>query len=554
MADITDISWRQAVRSLWRGLLCTGLFSMALNLLMLALPLYSMAVSSRVLGSGHVETLLLLSLVAGLALVILGLLDMVRATLLGRLAMRFEMHILPTAMHAAFPAHPAQAMRDLAAVRQMLTGPGVAAIFDAPWLPLALGVLWMLHPLIAGYVGASALLLAFLAVANDLVTARAFREAGQSAQIATALAEAMTRRREAVAGLGMLDTLVKRLAKLDATALVHSQTGGERTAVLVGLTRAVRLGVQAGVMGIAAWLILKHELTPGAMMATSILAGKALAPVEQMVVTWKGVGPAREGWRRLRKLLADRLPASRTALTPETGRLDVENLSVASSAGGMLLSNVAFRLEEGECLVVVGPSGAGKSTLCRAIAGTIPDALGSVRLDGARLDHYAPDRRAMALGYLPQDVGLLPGTIAQNIARMEETPDARSVVEAARLAGAHETILSLPEGYDTRLEEGGFPLSGGQRQRVGLARALYGEPRLVVLDEPNASLDAGGEAALAACIARLKAKGVTLLLVTHRPHLLQLADKVLVLEAGMIGRFGAKDAVLAALIRPTRAA
>jgi PrtD family type I secretion system ABC transporter len=532
------------------GLFWAGLFSLLLNLLMLAVPLYSMQLYDRVLGSGHVETLVLLSLAGIMALCVMGILDWVRTCLLSRIAAGFETRLFPAVVEAAYPkGSAAQAVRDLASLRQALAGPVVTALFDAPWLPLALAIVWVLHPDLAAFVGGSAVLLALLAVLNDLVTRRALREAGQVQQQATGLAEAMQRRREAVTGLGMLETLTARLVRLGGTALARTQAAAERGGGIGGFTRFVRLLVQSGVMGLGAWLVLERELTPGGMLAASILASKALAPVEQMVATWKTVGTARESWARLRELLRAAPPAPRTVLPAPVGQLAVEGATVRTAEGRALLHDVAFRLEAGECLVVVGPSGAGKSTLCRLLAGTALPDRGAVRLDGAQLHHYPAAQLAWSMGYLPQDVGLLPGTIAENIARMAQVPDSQAVLEAAWLAGAHEMILRLPEGYETRLEEGGFPLSGGQRQRVGLARALYGNPRLLVLDEPNANLDGPGEAALMGAIGRLKRDGVTIVIVTHRPQLLQQADKVLVLEDGAVARFGPKEAVLATLIR-----
>ena len=539
-----------AVRGLWGGLLWAGLFSLLLNLLMLAVPLYSMQLYDRVLGSGHVETLVLLSLAGLMALCVMGVLDGVRTCLLSRIAAGFETRLFPAAVAAAYPKGvAAQAVRDLASLRQALAGPVVTALFDAPWLPLALAIVWVLHPDLAALVGGSALLLALLAVLNDLVTRRALREAGQVQHQATGLAEAMQRRREAVTGLGMLETLTGRLVRMGGTALARTQHAAERGGGIGGFTRFVRLLVQSGVMGLGAWLVLERELTAGGMLAASILASKALAPVEQMVATWRTVGTARESWARLRELLRAAPPAPRTVLPAPVGQLAVEGATVRTADGRALLHDVAFRLEAGECLVVVGPSGAGKSTLCRLLAGTALPDRGAVRLDGAQLQHYPAAQLAWSLGYLPQDVGLLPGTIAENIARMAQVPEPQAVLEAAWLAGAHEMILRLPEGYETRLEEGGFPLSGGQRQRVGLARALYGNPRLLVLDEPNANLDGPGEAALTGAIGRLKRDGVTIVIVTHRPQLLQQADKVLVLEDGAVARFGPKEAVLATLIR-----
>ncbi|MFL5338252.1 MAG: ATP-binding cassette domain-containing protein, partial [Geminicoccaceae bacterium] len=313
--------------------------------------------------------------------------------------------------------------------------------------------------------------------------------------------------------------------------------------------------VQVGVMGLGAWLVLRSELSPGAMLASSILVSKALAPVEQMVGTWKTVGGARDSWGRVRELLAAKVaPAAAVSLPPATGRLTVEQATVHGQDGRVLLQDIGFELEPGDCLAVVGPSGAGKSTLARLLTGVTAPSAGTVRLDGAQLEHYPPAELGRQVGYLPQDAMLFAGTVAENIARMAEQPDAAAVVAAARLAGAHEMILRLGDGYATRLADGGAPLSGGQRQRLGLARAVFGDTRLLVLDEPSAHLDGSGEAALTSTLARLKQAGATVILITHRPQALQRADRVLVLEDGKISRFGPRESVLPALIRPARAA
>jgi PrtD family type I secretion system ABC transporter len=420
---------------------------------------------------------------------------------------------------------------------------------------LSLAAVWLVHPALGVFAAASALALALLALANDLLTRHPQRLAGRSQVEAQALTDAMARKPDAVLAMGMLDALGRRISRLHLLSLIAQQTAAERGGVVLGVTRALRLAVQVGLLGLGAWLVLRGELTPGAMLASSILASKALAPVEQMVGTWKTLGGARDSWRRVRDLLAaSPAPAAGVSLPAPLGRLSVENATVRAEGGRELLRGVSFELEPGDCLAVVGPSGAGKSTLCRLLTGVAVPAEGAVRLDGARLDHYLPGELGRHVGFLPQDAMLFAGTVAENIARMAEAPDSAAVVAAARLAGAHEIVLRPGEGYATRLGDGGAPLSGGQRQRLGLARAVFADPRLVVLDEPNAHLDGPGEAALIGTLARLKQAGATTILITHRPQALQRADKVLVLDDGGVSRFGPRDAVLPALVRPTRAA
>ncbi len=548
--------WRAAFRGLVRGLALTLVISSALNLLMFAVPLYSMQMYTRVLGSGRVETLLLLSLITGLALVALGLFEIVRTSLLARIASRLEQTLARPLIEAAARSGGAGVggLRDLAQLRAALTGPAMSALLDAPWLPAALVVVWLVHPLLGAFTVASALALGVCAVLNDLLTRRPQRRAGQTQLEAQTLTEALARKAEAVRALGMVDALAFRIRRLHDASLAGQQQAGERGGVVLGMTRALRLGVQAGVLGLSAWLVLQNELTPGAMLAAAILVSKALAPVEQMVGTWKTMVVARDSWSRLRALLAT-APAPRTIGLPRPrGELSVEGASVCTADGRSLLRNLSFRLEPGQTLVVVGPSGAGKSTLCRLLTGVLPADLGAVRLDGAELGHYAQAELGGHLGYLPQEPMLFAGSVAENIARMAPEPAAAAVIEASRRADAHELILHLPAGYETQLLDGGAPLSGGQRQRIGLARALYGDPRLVVLDEPNANLDAQGLAALMATLARLKQAGITTVIVTHWPQLLQRADRVLVLEDGQVSHFGEPETVLAHLVRPARAA
>jgi PrtD family type I secretion system ABC transporter len=550
-------SWTAALPGLRGGLVAALVFSFGLNLLMLAVPIYSLQLFDRVLGSGRVETLILLSLITAAALAALGAFEMVRASLLARTASSFEQKLArPIVETAARQGLSGDAgLRDLGQLRQALTGPAITALFDAPWLPLSLVLVAILHPLLAAFGGVSALTLAILAVLNDLLTRRSQREAGRTQLAAQALTEALARKAEAARALGMVDALAHRIGRLHNQSLSRHQAAAERGGILTGVTRAVRLAVQAGVMGLGAWLVLQDELTPGAMLASSILVSKALAPVEQMVGTWKTVMTARESWVRLRQLLAGTGPqAMPLALPTPLGRLTVEAAGIRTTDGRLLLRDVAFQLEPGECLAVVGPSGSGKSTLCRVLTGVLTPDLGAVRLDGARLEHYAPSELGRHVGYLPQDAMLFAGTVGENIARMAPQPEAVTVVEAAQRAGAHEMILRLPQGYDTVLADGGMPLSGGQRQWIGLARALFGSPRLVVLDEPNAHLDGRGEAALAAALAHLKEVGITTVVVTHRPQALQRADKVLVLEEGVMTLCGPREAVLSTLFRPARAA
>src|SRR4051794_4068276 len=385
MSPVSSSPWRQAVRSLRLGLGAALVFSFALNLLMLAVPLYSMQIYNRVLGSGRVETLVLLSAMAALALVALGALEMVRSSLLARTAARFEQILLRPVVVAAVQDSGlgTAGMRELAQLRQALTGPAMTALFDAPWLPLSLAAIWLVHPALGAFAAASAVALAALALVNDLLTRWPQRLAGRSQTEAQALTEAMARKREAVLAMGMVDAMVDRIGRLHLLSLMAQQSMAERGGVVIGMTRALRLGVQVGILGLGAWLVLRGELSPGAMLASSILVSKALAPVEQMVGAWKTVGGARDSWGRVRNLLAgEKTAAAGVSLPDPAGRLSVEHATVLGAGGRELLRDISFALEPGTCLAVVGPSGAGKSTLSRLLAGvTVPDD-GAVRLDG----------------------------------------------------------------------------------------------------------------------------------------------------------------------------
>ena len=559
MTTPSPLLWQRTIRSAAPGLAAALLFSLALSVLMLAVPLYSLQLFDRVLGSGHVETLLLLTLILCLTLAVLAGLDAVRTSLLARVGTRFAAGLERPLLEACLAGGLAgrnlagQHFRDLATVRQAVAGPAVSALFEAPWLPLAVAAIWLLHPDLGLFAVACAVALWLLALLNEALTQRSLARAGDLALDTQGQADALARRADAVQAMGMLPTLASRFAAASGAALVLQQQAAERSGVLMGLTRATRLLAQAGVMGLGAWLVVRHELTPGGMMAASILLGRALAPVEQLLGAWRHLAAARLGAQRLRTALGE--AGERAAAMPlpaPSGRLALERVTVANPAGGRpILSRIACALEPGTLLAVVGPSGAGKSTLCRLLAGCVQPSDGTARMDGVDLRHL--DRAAIGrhVGYLPQDPSLFAGTIARNIARMAEAPDPAAVVQAARLAGVHELILRLPEGYDTVLADGGAPLSAGQRQRVALARAVHGDPCLVVLDEPNASLDAAGDQALQEALKALKARGATVVMVTHRPHALQLADLVMVLEEGAVSRLGPREQVIAPLLRPS---
>ena len=551
-----DLSPRQMVgRAIRSPLALAAGISMAVSIMMLAVPLFSLQVFDRVLGSGSRETLLALVLVTALALLALGLLESVRSSVLARLSTRLGARLsTPLLAAGVLTGDPGQGLRDLTQLRQTLAGPALTALFDAPWLPIALTLVWLLHPMLGWFGLASALLLTVLAVLGDVAARRRLQEANRLAPKAQRQVEALGRQREVVAAMGLLPNLQARFGHLHDQVLVLQQRANERGGHVTGAARSARLMIQAGVMALGALLVLRGELTGGGMIAASILLSRALAPIEQMLSGWRSLVQASECWQRLQVLLAH-APSGRDPLplpAPE-GAVALERVAYAVD-GRAVLRPSSLMIEPGEFLGVVGPSGAGKSTLCRLMIGALQPTAGVIRLDGVDIATQSRAVLGPHIGYLPQHPGLFAGTVAENIARMAPEPDAQGVVAAAKAAGVHELILDLPQGYDTVLGEDGAPLSAGQRQRLGLARALFGAPRLVILDEPNAHLDGAGEQALADALAWLKALRSTVVLVTHRLNILRHADRILVLENGGIDRVGPRETVLARLVRPARAA
>jgi len=536
-------------------LVLAGLISFAISVLMLAVPMFSLQVYDRVLGSGSQDTLIALTLITGFALAALGLLETVRTSVLARLSTRLGARLSPMLLAAGAQAgDPGQGLRDLTQLRQTLSGPALTAIFDAPWLPLALVLVWLLHPDLGLFGLVSAILLAVLAVLGDVVARHRLKEANAISPRAQRQVESLGRQREVVTAMGLLPHLQSRFAKLHDQVLILQQLAYERGGIVSGFARSARLMIQAGAMALGAYLVLDGQLTSGGLIASSILLSRALAPIEQMLSGWRSLVQASECWQRLRVLLAF-APAGKDALTlpPPNGAVVLDRVSYTVE-DRTILKPTTLSIEPGEFIGVVGPSGAGKSTLCRLLIGVLRPSSGIVRLDGVDIATQSRSVLGPHVGYLPQHTGLFAGTVAENIARLAPEPDAERVVQAAKAAGVHELILQLPKGYDTPLGDDGAPLSAGQRQRIGLARTIYGDPKLVVLDEPNAHLDGAGENALASTLMSLKERQATVVLVTHRLNVLRHADRIIVVENGEVVRFGPRDAVLGELVRPARVA
>jgi PrtD family type I secretion system ABC transporter len=541
----------EALADCRRAFLIVGLFSFAINILMLASPIYMLQVYDRVITTGHYETLLFLTLICGTALLVLGALDVLRSSVMTRIGRWLNARLSPELLEAGLRSKllgdnaGAQPLRDLAQVQSFISSQGLGVLFDAPWVPLFVCLIWIMHPLLGGVALGAALILFVMSLLNEFTTRAPMAKASLAQIAASQHAEATIRNAEVVRAMGMQGALVERWTALNETSLAASQLAAERGGTIVGFTKFLRFFVQMAILGVGAMLVLKGELSSGGMVAASILLGRALAPVEQAMGAWRTFTSARLAYARLKKRLESlpRLP-ERTRLPAPKGALSVEGVTyVVPGSDRPVLRQVIFALEAGEAVAVIGPSAAGKSTLCRLLVGIAPANAGQIRLDGADLQHWDPLELGPHIGYLPQDVELFAGTVRENIARMGK-PDDERVVEAAMLAHAHDLILRLPQGYETQIGDAGAKLSAGQRQRIGLARALYGQPKLVVLDEPNANLDQAGESALAAAVAELKQRGTTLVIVGHRPSTLLNVDKILVLKDGRVDAFGPREEVL----------
>jgi PrtD family type I secretion system ABC transporter len=528
-------------------------FSLVMNVLMLVPALFMLQVFDRVLASRSGETLVMLLALALGALVFMAYLDVIRSRLLGSASVLLERTLGPRVLadmirHAAEPGRgeALHGLRDVSLLRGFLTGPGIVALFDAPWLPVYVILIFFFHPLLGAIALAGALVLLGLAAANERL-ARAPLEAMQlEARRAGRFADQSIAHAEVARGLGMVANLARGWERLSRGALEHQLNAGRAGSAVTALSRFVRQAVQVAMLAAGAWLVIEQQATAGVMIAATILLGRALAPVEVAIGAWKGLVDARAAYARLEAMLADEPEEeAATELPPPAGALSLERVIFGFRGHERpVIRQVSFELPAGQSLAIVGPSASGKSTLARLIVGLWKPVAGTVRLDGADVSAWPRERLGPWIGYLPQDVELFAGTVSQNIARMGEV-DSQAVIEAARRANAHETILRLPEGYDTPVGEGGALLSGGQRQRIALARALYGRPRLVVLDEPNSNLDAEGEGALIEAIRRMKSEGTTLVIVTHRARLLAEMDRILVLREGAVERFGAPSEILA---------
>jgi ATP-binding cassette, subfamily C, bacterial PrsD len=541
-----------------------ALLSGLINVLYLSGSIYMMEVYDRVLSSRSIPTLIALSLIIAVLYFFQGLFDAIRSRILARVGAALDEDLNQPVFQALLRApllarkegDGQQPLRDLDQVRAFLAGAGPSALFDLPWMPLYLFICFAFHPLIGLVALAGALLLITCTVLTEVLTRSASKQAMSAAAMRNTISEGARRNAEVVQALGMGPRLGLRWGEANARYLTFQQRTSDVAGGFGAISKVLRMLLQSAVLAVGAYLVLDGQATGGIMIASSILTSRALAPVEQAIANWKGFVSARQGWRRLNELLNAtarqdeplKLPAPRASLSVESAG------SGAPGSQRFAVQDVSFQLKAGSGLGIIGPSASGKSSLARMLVGVWPAWRGKVRIDGAALEQWLPEDLGQHIGYLPQDVELFAGTVAQNIARFAPNPDPKTVLAAAQAANVHEMILQLPDGYETQIGEAGAALSGGQRQRIALARALYGNPFLVVLDEPNSNLDAEGEQALTQAIVEMRARGSIVVVIAHRPSALAAVDQVLVMADGRVQNFGPKDEVLNKVLRPVAVA
>jgi len=554
---------RRALAACRRSFQATAFFSLFVNVLMLVPAIYMLAVYDRVLTSGSESTLLMLTVITVFLFLMLGGLEWIRSRILVATSARLDEQLGERVFDAIFAQSltssgavaTAQPLNDLLQIRQFLTGSGLLAFFDVPWMPIYVGLTFLFHSYFGVVAVLSMLLLAGLAIWNEVATRTDLANANRESIEATQFVQRNLRNAEVIEAMGMLPCLRIRWRAKQLHVLALQSQASTKAGLINALSRTYRLTIQSLVLGLGAYLAIHKEITPGLVISGSILLGRALAPLDQMIAGWRGFLGAREAYRRLDALLRT-IPerASRMELPPLRGQIKLENLVIAvPGRSEPILNGTTLTIEPGTTVALIGPSAAGKSTVARAILGLHPPTRGRVCLDGADVHNWDRTQLGQYVGYLPQDVELLDGTVAENIARFGEI-EADRVVEAARWAGIHEMVLTLPQAYDTPLIGGRVALSAGQQQRIGIARAIYGRPQVVVLDEPNANLDMAGEAALMTTLLQLQRDGCTVVLVTHRTSVLQAVQKIALIVGGKVARYGPREEVLAAMAQPSQPA
>lgn len=534
-----------------------GVFSAVINVLMLMPAIYMLQLYDSVLTSRNEMTLLMLTLIMLGAYIFMGALEFVRSFVLIRVGAQLDMKLNKRVYSAAFEqglkmgdGNAGQALKDLTSLRQFLTGNALFALFDAPWFPIYLFVIFVFHPALGVFALCGTIVLITLAYINEKISHKPLAEANTMAIASSNIASNNLRNAEVIEAMGMLPNIQARWFKLHSRFLTLQAEASEKAGVMTALSKSFTVTLQSLMLGFGALLVLENDITPGMMIAGSILLGRAIAPVQLLITTWKQIGTARSAYERLDKLLEQNPPREPGMPLPKPrGVVAVENATAIPPGSKIpVIKSLSFSLDAGEVLGVIGPSGSGKSTLARLLVGVWPVASGKVRLDGADVYLWNKDELGPYIGYLPQDIELFAGTVSENIARFGEI-DADKVILAAQRAGVHEMILNMPEGYDTILGEGGGGLSGGQKQRIGLARAMYDDPSLLVLDEPNSNLDDVGEQALLNAIIDLRKRGKTIVLITHRTSIIGVTTKLLLMQDGMAKMFGPTKQVIEELTK-----
>jgi PrtD family type I secretion system ABC transporter len=543
-----------ALNSCRRAFLATALFSGMSNILMLTGALFMLEIYDRVLPSRSVPTLVALLILATGLYVAQGVIDAIRSRIFVRvgqsldetLSLRVYDAIVRLPLKIGGKGDGTQPIRDLDAVRGFLSGAGPSALFDLPWMPVYLAICFLFHPYIGLTALAGALILVVLTVATELKTRHPTRSATQYAMARNALLEASRRNAEAITAMGMVGRISRRWSDLNRNYIASSGHASDVVGGLGAMSKVLRLLLQSAILAVGAWLVIHQESTAGIIIAGSILGGRALAPVDLAIANWRGFVGARQSWHRLSRLLGHLPPRTDPMpLQPPVKTLVVQNAAVSPPGEHKVVcQDVNFALTAGKALGVIGPTASGKSSLARMLVGVWTPGRGSVRLDGAALDQWSPEALGRHIGYLPQDVELFPGNVAQNIARFEDPPHPEAVLAAAQAAGVHDLIVNLPDGYETHVGDHGGALSAGQAQRIALARALYRDPFLVVLDEPNSNLDAEGDEALTRAILGVRARGAIVVVVAHRPSAIAGVDYILVMGKGRQQQFGPKEEIL----------
>ncbi len=545
---------QKALSGVRSAFLSTGFISLFINLLMLVPAIYMLQLYDRVLTSRSVDTLIMLTLIVVILFITMGGLEFIRSRILIRVGNYLDQYLNENIFSAMFkrsvaePGHNSpQPIMDMTSLRQFLTGNGLFAFFDAPWLPIYIAILFLFHTWFGIFALVAVITLFILAVINEYITNELLEKANSMSIASTSYASSCLKNGEVVNAMGMQSKLRNKWFVKHLDFLSNQSDASDRASIVANMSKTLRVMFQSLILGLGAFLVINNEITPGMMIAGSIILGRALAPLDLMISSWKSFGQARSSYKRLTDLFVKYPVDEETMALPDpVGKLEAQSVVVVPpGAREDVIRGVSFKLNTGDMVAIIGPSGAGKSSLVRALLGIWPLAAGKVRLDGADIHTWDKEHLGSYIGYLPQDIELFDGTVAENIARFDSV-DSKEVIEAAKMAGVNEMILKLPQGYDTILQ-GSSGLSGGQKQRLALARALYKKPKLVILDEPNSNLDEQGEKALANALEALKQAGSTVVLISHRKQVLKHVDKVLLLVEGTLRGFGDRDEILLAL-------